>query len=396
LRLTRATAASALAAAILATSLAGCDLPTESEGAGDITIGADLELTGSGATIGKAYHDALRLKVEQMNAAGATGSRKINLVVRDNRSDSNLSLRNIGEFGDDRSVAAVITGACSTCVLAASRTINDKRLPTVALAPSTRVSEPIGDRRYVFKLAPNAADGAAALAAEARRNRIKKVALLTTDDPYGSDGAAAITFELGKVDVDLVANRQVKATDTDVNDAVRALVEAEPDAIVVWTFAEQAGLAATSAKANGFTGQLLFDASAAGDLFLAGPVARAAEGAEMVFTQTMVIDDVIATTPTKAARKQWFRDYTARYGSYFGYASFAADALQLVADAVVAAGGSDPAGGPDRERIRDAVETSQLDGLSGPIRITPDNHSGLMPQALTMLVARGGRWRLAG
>ena len=42
------------------------------------------------------------------------------------------------------------------------------------------------------------------------------------------------------------------------------------------------------------------------------------------------------------------------------------------------------------------LETSQLDGLSGPIRMTPDNHSGLMPQALTTLVARGGRWRLAG
>ncbi|HEU5107839.1 MAG TPA: ABC transporter substrate-binding protein, partial [Micromonosporaceae bacterium] len=143
MRLTRATAVTALAVAILATSLAGCDLPTESEGADDITIGADLELTGAGAAIGKAYHDALRLRVEQLNEAGVAGNRRINLVVRDNRSDSNLSLRNIGGFGDDRSVAAVITGGCSACVMAASRTINDKRLPTISLAPSTRVTEPV-------------------------------------------------------------------------------------------------------------------------------------------------------------------------------------------------------------------------------------------------------------
>ena len=38
----------------------------------------------------------------------------------------------------------------------------------------------------------------------------------------------------------------------------------------------------------------------------------------MVFTQILAIDDVIATTPAKAARKQWFRDYTSRYGSYSG------------------------------------------------------------------------------
>ena len=383
-------AVTALAATVLATSLAGCDLPTESEDPGQITVGADLELSGSGAAIGKAYHDALRLKVEQLNAAGVAGNRKINLVVRDNRSDNNISLKNIGDFADDRSVAAVITGVCSHCVLTATRTINAKRLPTIALAPSTQVSEPVSERRYVFKIAPNAPDGAAALANEVQRNRVKKVALLTTDDPYGSDGAAAIKFELDKAGVDLVATRQIKATDTDVSGAVRDLVEAKPDAIVVWTFAEQAGLAATSAKANGFTGQLLFDSAAAGDLFLAGPVVSAAEGTTMVFTQTMVIDDVIATTPTKAARKQWFRDYTARYGSYYGYASFAADALQLIGDALTRVGGV------DRDRIRDVIETSQLDGLSGPIRITPDNHSGLMPQALTMLVARGGRWRLAG
>jgi branched-chain amino acid transport system substrate-binding protein len=40
------------------------------------------------------------------------------------------------------------------------------------------------------------------------------------------------------------------------------------------------------------------------------------------------------------------------------------------------------------------IETSQFDGLSGAIRLTPDNHSGLMPQALTLLVVRSGRWRL--
>ena len=56
----------------------------------------------------------------------------------------------------------------------------------------------------------------------------------------------------------------------------------------------------------------------------------------------MVIDDVIATTPAKAARRQWFQDYTARFGGYNGLSSFAADAVQLIADAAVRAGG--PAG----------------------------------------------------
>jgi branched-chain amino acid transport system substrate-binding protein len=163
--------------------------------------------------------------------------------------------------------------------------------------------------------------------------------------------------------------------------------------MVVWTPPEQAMLAAGAAQTAGFTGSLFFDASAAGELFL-GAASRSAERATLIFTQTMVIDDVIATTPAKAARRQWFQDYTARFGGYNGFSSFAADAVQLIADAELRAGGEPGRAG--RDGLRNVLETSQMDGLSGPIRMTPDNHSGLMPQALTTLVARGGRWRLAG
>jgi len=149
----------------------------------------------------------------------------------------------------------------------------------------------------------------------------------------------------------------------------------------------RAGIRATSAKAAAYGGAVYFDAAAAGDLFLPQAARAATDKTTMVFTQILAIDDVIATTPAKATRKQWFRDYTSRYGTYSGVASFAADAVDLIADAVARVGG-------DRQRIRDILETSQTDGLSGPIRLTPDNHSGLMPQALTLLVARSGRWRL--
>jgi branched-chain amino acid transport system substrate-binding protein len=123
-------------------------------------------------------------------------------------------------------------------------------------------------------------------------------------------------------------------------------------------------------------------------MFIPQSAVAATDNASMVFTQILAIDDVIATTPAKATRKQWFRDYISRYGSYSGVASFAADATDLIAAAVAQVGGN-------REQIRAILETSQVDGISGPIRLTPANHSGLMPQALTLLVARSGRWRLA-
>ncbi|MFV2018746.1 ABC transporter substrate-binding protein [Micromonospora sp. LOL_023] len=403
MRPTRSALIMVLASTLLASGLTGCHFGGDSTAGGEIVIAADLELSGAAAAVGKGYQRALELKVEQINESGLLDGRQIRLDVRDNRSDPSESLRNIGDFTNDSQVTAIIMGSCSDCAVGAARTINDKRVPTIALAPATAVATPIAERRHLFKLGPNAADSAAAVANELRRRKIQRASLLHTDDEYGQDGLRVITAELDKLNIDLVGSQQVRTTDTDVSQAVRALAEPEPEnafeieevnpgALLVWTSAEQAALAADSAAQVDYPGPIFFDAAAAGDLFLTGGSASGTEGVNMVFTQTMVIDDVIANTPAKAARKQWFRDYTARFGSYYGFSSFAADAVQLIADAVA---NSSSGGSVNREAVREVLETTQFDGLSGPIRMTPDNHSGLMPQALTLLVSRGGRWRLA-
>ncbi|WP_319463702.1 ABC transporter substrate-binding protein [Micromonospora sp. RTP1Z1] len=387
----RSASIAALASAVLATTLTGCQFGEEQQDTSPIVIAADLELSGASAPTGKVYQRALELKAEQLNSSGALGGRKIELKVKDNRSDAAESLRNINDFSSDSHVSAIIMGGCNECAVGAVRAIDEKRIPTIALASSGAITEPVADRRYVFKLAPNATDSAAALTTELARRNIRKVAVLHSADNYGQEGLNALSREFDKAGIRLLGAKAVRTTD--VTSQVAELVERKPQALIVWTPPEQASLAAASARQDKFAGALFFDASAAGDLFL-GASARTTEKATLIFTQTMVIDDVIATTPAKAARRQWFQDYTAHFGGYNGFSSFAADAVQLVADAELRAGGEP--GRVDRNALRDVLETAQLDGLSGPIRMTPDNHSGLMPQALTTLVARGGRWRLAG
>lgn len=388
----RSATIAALASAVVATTLTGCQFGEAEQDTSPIVIAADLELSGAAATVGRTYQRALELKVDQLNASGALNGRKIDLKVKDNRSDSAESLRNIVDFSSDSKVSAIIMGGCNECAVGAVGTINEKRIPTIALAASGAIAAPAAERRYVFKLGPNAPDSAAALTTELRRNNIRKVGMLVSDDDYGQEGAAALKSELDKAKITLRQQR-IKTTDTDVSQQIQQLASGKPDAMVFWTPPEQATLAATSVQQTTFRGSIYFDAGAAGDLFL-GAAAKATDKATLIFTQTMVIDDVIATTPAKAARRQWFQDYTARFGGYNGSSSFAADAVQLIADAELRAGGE--IGKVDRNGIRDVLETSQMDGLSGPIRMTPDNHSGLMPQALTTLVARNGRWRLAG
>ncbi|GAA3236491.1 ABC transporter substrate-binding protein [Dactylosporangium siamense] len=374
--------------AVAAASAAGCT-SVNAEQETDVVVAASLELSGSAADLGTAYKRALELRVAQINSGGLLGRRRLALRVRDNRSDPAIALTQITEFTGDPDVTAIITGACAECVTGAAKVINDGRLPTIALSPVAEVSAPLADRRYIFRLAPNVDDDASVLAGELARAGRRKVAFVSSDDAYGRGGAEALAREVAKIGAKVVAHGQYAPADGDLGRAARAATAGSPDAIVVWGYPPQAATAIGALRDAGYRGQVYLDAGAAGELFLGGPAATT-DGTALVFTQTLAIDDVIATTPAKAARRQWFQDYMSRYGTYHGHASFAADALQLVVNAVVKSGST------DGDTLRAALETSQIDGLSGQVRLTPSNHSGFMPQSLTMLEARGGRWRLLG
>lgn len=369
-------------------STTGCTGVNTDSGA-DVVVAASLELSGSAVDLGTAYKRALDLRVAQINAGGLLGKRRMTLEVRDNRSDPAIALSQITDFVGDSRVVAIITGACAECVIGAVKMINDHQMPTIALSPVAEVSTPPADRKYIFRLAPNADDDASVLTNELNRAGQRKIAFVSSDDAYGRGGSEALAREIGKINAKVVSRGQYAPTDSDLGKPARAALTGSPDAIVVWGYPPQAALAIGAIRGAGYHGQVYLDAGAAGDLFLSGPSATT-DGTALVFSQTLAIDDVIATTPAKAARRQWFQDYTSRYGTYHGHASFAADALQLIVNAVVRSGSIDGAA------LRTALETSQIDGLSGQIRLTPDNHSGFMPQSLTMLEARGGRWRLLG
>ncbi len=377
---------------------AGCSvLEDDSKDVPDLVVAATLELTGTNADIGQAHQRALVLRAEQINASGVLGDRRLRVVTRDNKSDPATAVAQITDFAADSTVSAIITGACSPCSFDGRAVANSKQVPLISLAPATSITQPTeaGVRNFVFKVGPNGTDNVRALVTEMTPPGapVRRLGALFPDDRYGDDAVIATNTATAGARVDYLAGApRYKADGSDLGDKAKALVadkaaDKKPEVVLVWALPAQAGPAAAALRQAGFTGQIYFDGAAAGNLFLGG---AANEGATVVFPETLAMDDVIATTPAKAARKQWFEDYTARWGAYHGHASFAADALESVVKAV------DRSGSTDRAAVQAVLESYETDGLSGPIRMTPSNHSGLMPQALEAFVAKGGRWRLLG
>jgi len=354
-----------------------------------VTIGADLELTGPDAAIGKVYAQALNLRVEQINAEGLLGNRKLSVLLRDNRSDPTTSTANIQALVADPSVKALVVGVCDECVVASAKTINDAKIPTIALSLGAKVATPTSERKYIFKLAPNVVDDATVLVGELEQTSLLKVAVIGGDDTFGKDTVPVIIDKVRRSGGTILAQENVGPEPDKAVAAAGRVVKVKPDAVIVMSFAPQSAQLAKNLRDGGYTGRIFFGSPAADNLFLSGDTAAAMNNANMVFTPTLVSDDIIATSPAKATRVAWFRDYLSKYGTYGAYASFAADAAEVFSEAIR------QTNSVDRDALRTAVETTRMDGLSGPLRLSPDNHSALAPQAVTMLVAANGRWRLA-
>src|SRR5690349_11897086 len=120
-RLPRLATACVVASTLLLAGLTGCtsDDGGSGGGGGTVVIGADLD---NSSTVDVAYGRALQLRIDQVNASGRLGKKKLALRTQDNRSDPATSLRNVNTFADDPTVAAIVMGSCDDCAVEAART----------------------------------------------------------------------------------------------------------------------------------------------------------------------------------------------------------------------------------------------------------------------------------
>jgi branched-chain amino acid transport system substrate-binding protein len=375
------------AALVLLPLLAGCGLWSSPPAPPVLVIGVDLDLTGRGP--GVAYDNALRLALEQVNERELAGpGRRVELRMLDNRGDPVLSAQHLTALAADPEVVAVVTAGCARCVIDAAESL---AVPVLALTGEEAVGAPVAQRRWVFRLGPNAADDADVLSAAMAGAGIDTVAVVHTDDPYGRDGvrwfdAAAERDEL-RVTATVALPAGAEALPGDVADAVlgtgRSTVDRGPDVVLLWTSPRQATDVARALRTAGYRGALYADMAAGDELFNPGPLA----GGQLVATLTAVAAERVAASPAAAARQEWVLAYVSRYGTYHLASTWAADALLVVADAVARADGG------DRDAVRSRIESTRIDGITGPIRFTAEQHSGLLPSALVLLSADGDRWQ---
>jgi len=354
---------------------------------GPIRIGVNIELSGPAAVQGAAYQNAVDLVADQINEGGVMGGREVELIVRDNKSDPTEALQVAKSLIENDNVVAMVGGGSSPTTLSLVDYVESAGVPIVSMGSAGEIVNPPDQRSYVFKTPANTSQIVDVMLEDFAKKGIERVGFISVDNPYGDAGLQAFQEAAAAGRVEITSSEKFQATDKDYTSIVTKLVSTQPDAIVVWAIPPGAGIVATNVAASGYDGPLYFDAGAGAELFIRG-AGDAAEGVLMIHPQVLVADE-ITDAPNLDVMQSFYDAYTEEYDEFSGFASYAADALRMIAQAI------EEAGGTDRAAVRDALEQLEYVGVTGMYQMSPDDHAGLSTDSLAVLTVENGEWTLA-
>ncbi|WP_320065798.1 ABC transporter substrate-binding protein [Micromonospora sp. RTGN7] len=358
-------------------------------GGQDLVLGVSLELTGAGAALGVLQERALRISLESLNADGVpVGNlrRTVRLEVRDNASDPRLAARQVTELIRRDGVHALLGGTLAETSAAIVDVAQQLMTPYVSLAHGDGIVLPLAQRTYIYKLTPDAADVARRLARLIASQGRKRVVVLAADGLHGNSGVRTMSAALRAVDLKPGTIVRLPRTEESFFPAAQRVTAAKPDAVVIWGTAPDTGAAARTLRQAGHAGPLYLDAGGVAEDTLDDTNATALEGAYAVHPICLGGSTLTNTTTAALARRDFVYRYIQRHGGFSGFAPYASDALQLLANA------ARRAASVDRGRLRAYLQTQIIEGIAGAYSFAPIRHGGMDRNSLGIYRVDHGGW----
>jgi len=375
--------------------LTACTKPSRGSGqqvpaiSGEIIVGANLELTGVGSTLGKLQEQALQVGAQILNTAGVPfGTRrlKIHLEIADNGGNPDSAATLSHELIDQGKVSAIVGGTTVETAMAMVTVAEQRKVPLLCLNSGDEMTLPLPQRKFIYKLGPNATDVAAVLSRELRRRNFATAVLLASPDGHGESGVRAMPRSFVSAGGTISHTVRLPGSGRPFTDAAKQVVQARPKAVVVWALAPTSAAAVAALRAAGYTGPVFLDSGAGADETLRGPNGNAMDGAIIAHSAVLGGAPLMATTTSGLAARDFIYRYIQQYGIFGGFAPYSADALNLIAVAARRAKSLDPL------RLRGRLEAGAVEGITGAYAFQPISHGGLEPDALVLFAAHQGAW----
>lgn len=370
--------------------VAGCGGQPKQEQAAKTAykIGAVLDISGPAASLGTPERNTIEMLKDKLNAQGGINGHPLDVVILDNKSNETEAVLAIKKLIDSEKVVAVLGASTSGPSLAMLDTAQKSGIPLVSLAASSKIVEPVADRKWVFKTAQSDIIVANKLASQFKEKGLQKVAFLYMNNAYGESGRQAFATAAQTHGLQVVVEEKFEATDKDMTPQLTRVKRSDAQAALVWAIPPSASIITKNFK------QLdlkipLFHTHGVGNQQFLDLAGDAANGVRLAVGKLLVADQLPDNDPQKKVLLEYINDYKAKFnGNPSTFGGHAWDGFNLVVDALAKAG-DDPA------KTRDELEKAKnFTGISGVFNMSAQDHNGLDESCLVMVEVRDGKWTL--
>ena len=314
------------------------------------------------------YKKGMELAVDEVNAAGGVGGKKLQLVIRDDNANPGDAVR-VAEELISREKVDVLTGAyLSNIGLALTDFAKQRKVFYLSGEALTDKMVWEDGNRYTFRLRTSTYMQAAMLVPEAAKHKKKRWAFVYPNYELGQSAVATFKAQLKKLqpDVEFVGDQPVPLGKVDAGSVVQALADAKPDGVFNVLFGADLTKFVREGNTRGLFKDKLVVSLLTGEPEYLDPLKDETPNGWLVTGYPWY---GIATPEHKAfldAYQKKFKDYP-RLGSVVGYSM-----IKSVAE------GLKKAGSADTEKLIAAFKGLQVVTPYGKVVYRPEDHQSTM------------------
>jgi branched-chain amino acid transport system substrate-binding protein len=325
---------------------------------GPIRLGASLSLTGTYSKPGKYSHEGYLLCVKDVNARGGLLGRKIELVLYDDRSETQTGVRLYEKLITEDKVDGVI-GPYSSAITEAVANVTEKyRTVMIATLASTTSIFKKG-RRYIFMVPSPAETYLEGFLDIAAKRGLKRVALVNEDTLFPKTSVAGAVELAKKRGLQVVFQEAYPKGVTEFTALLSKVKAAAPDAFAAATYFDDA-VAITRQMKELDLNPKMFGVTVGGDLPEFYDLLK--QNAEYVYGASQW--EPVLKLPGQAEFLEGYKREFGREPSYHAASAYAG--CMLYADAVRRAATL------DADRVREALLALDTTTVFGQYKVDAD------------------------
>lgn len=242
-----------IALVALAFAFSGCKKPDSAgaSGSDSIVVGEYASLTGNEAAFGRSSHRGTELAVEEINKAGGVLGKQVKLITEDTQSKEGESSTVVSKLISRDKVVAVLGEVASGRSLEAAPICQQNKIPMISPSSTNPKVTQVGD--YVFRVCfLDSFQGEVLSRFALTKLNAKKIAIMSdVAAPYSMGLADYFRSNYSSRGGQIVSEQKYSSRDTDFNAQLTAIKAANPDAIFVPGYYQEAGLITRQARQLG-------------------------------------------------------------------------------------------------------------------------------------------------